>query len=91
MSSMIGSSESIKKFRGELLELVDELTSQAKRTDAALEEVAQTWKDEQFKKYQNEFAEDREIFEPLCKTIEEFESGPLYLLEERIRDYEETL
>lgn len=87
MSSMITDPEAIQKFRNQLLDLVDDLQAQAKRTDAAIDEVANTWKDEQFKKYQREFAEDRQLFEPLCHDIEEFEAGPLYELQKKAEIY----
>lgn len=87
MSNMITDPEAIQKFRNQLLELVDDLKSQAKRTDAAIDEVANTWKDEQFKKYQREFAQDREIFEPLCEHMEEYEAGPLYDLQRKAECY----
>ena len=87
MPAMINDPEAIQKFRNELLELVDGLQEQLKRTDAAMEEVAASWKDEQFKKYHREFTKDRDIFPPLCKDIEEFEAGPLYQLQTILEEY----
>lgn len=87
MSAMINDPEAIQKFRNQLLELVEELQQQLRRTDAAMEEVAQVWKDEQFQKYYREFTKDRDIFPPLCKDIEEFESGPLYQLQSILETY----
>ena len=87
MSSMITDPVAIQKFRNQLLDLVDELQAQAKRTDAAIDEVANTWKDEEFKKYRREFDQDRELFDPLCKDIEAFESEPLYQLQKKAEIY----
>ncbi len=87
MGSMITDPVAIQKFRDQLLDLVDALQSQAKRTDAAIEEVANTWKDEEFKRYRREFDKDRELFEPLCKNIEAFESEPLYQLQKKAEIY----
>lgn len=87
MSDMITDPVAIQKFRDQLLDLVDELKAQAKRTDDAIDEVANTWKDMEFKKYKKEFDQDRELFEPLCNDIDEFESGPLYELQKKAEIY----
>lgn len=89
MSGMINDPEAIQKFRYQLAELVDKLREQLKRTDAAMDEVAASWKDEQFKKYRREFSKDRDVFEPLCKNIDEFESGPLAELQSILQNYNE--
>ncbi len=52
-----------------------------------MEEVATVWDDPQFQKYNNEFTKDMEIFPPLCKRIEAYESEVLYPLEQIIREY----
>lgn len=87
MSRMITDPEAIQKFRNQILELVEELQTQAKKTDQAIDDVATTWKDEEFKKYKREFTEDRNMFDPLCKNIEEFESGPLHELQRKAEIY----
>lgn len=87
MPGMINDPEAIQRFRYELLDLVDKLQEQLRRTDAAMDEVACSWKDEQFKKYHREFSQDRDIFHPLCKDIEEFESGPLAELQSILETY----
>ena len=87
MSRMITDPEAIQKFRYQILDLVEELQAQAKKTDQAIDDVANSWKDEEFKKYKREFTEDRKMFEPLCKNIEEFESGPLNELQRKAEIY----
>lgn len=87
MPGMINDPEAVRQFRYELLELVDKLQEQLKRTDAAMDEVAASWKDEQFKKYHREFSKDRDTFPSLCKDIEEFESGPLAELQSILEEY----
>jgi len=84
---MINDPEAIQRFRYELLDIVDKLQEQLRRTDAAMDEVARSWKDEQFKKYHHEFSHDRDIFQPLCKDMEEFESGPLAELQSILETY----
>lgn len=88
MPAMINDPEAVQRFRNELVELVDRLEEQLRRTDAAMEDVAAQWKDEQFRKYHREFINDRDIFPPLCKDIQEFESGPLYNLQRILERYE---
>lgn len=85
--SVITDYEALCKFRRQLLETVEELQSQLKKTEQAMEEVATVWDDPQFQKYNNEFTKDMEIFPPLCKRIEAYESEVLYPLEQIIREY----
>lgn len=87
MPGMINDPEAIQKFRHELLDVVENLQSQLKRTDAAMDDVAASWKDSQFQKYHQEFSKDRDIFTPLCNDIEEFESGPLAQLQSILETY----
>ena len=81
MASVINNSESVNKFCNELLDTVKELRDQLKKTEQAMDDVAQEWKDPQFKKYSDEFTKDKDQIEPLCKRIEEYESDilrPIY-------------
>ena len=87
MSAMINDPEAIQKFRHQLLDLVEDLQQQLRRTDNAMEEVARVWKDEQFQKYYREFIKDRDIFTPLCKDIEAFEEGPLQEIQIKLEKY----
>ena len=87
MGQIINDWEAMKKFRGNLSDAVDNLQEQLKRTERALEEVANSWKDEQFKKYNDEFSKDKDEFPPLCEKIKDFEEGPLQQLEEIIHVY----
>ena len=80
MPGMINDPEAIQKFRYQLVDLVDALRKQLKRTDEAMETVASSWKDAQF-------AKDRDAFEPLCRDIDEFEAGPLAELQSILEQY----
>lgn len=85
--SVITDYEALCKFRGQLLDLVENLQTQLKKTEQAMDEVAEVWDDLQFKKYHDEFTKDMEIFPPLCQRINAFESDVLYPLEQIIREY----
>ena len=60
MAQIINDWEAMRTFRGQLREAVDNLQEQLKRTERALEEVSNSWKDEQFRKYNDEFSKDKE-------------------------------
>ena len=87
MAGVINDYETLHKFRNELLNTVDNLREQLKKTEKAMEDVAAVWKDMQFLKYEKEFNKDKEMIEPLCKDIEEFESDVLYPLEKILEKY----
>lgn len=88
MASMIGNSAAVKKLQNDLIETVNGLKEQLKRTESAMDEVAKEWKDMQFRKYNEEFSKDTELIPPLCNDIEEFESDVLQELYRILYDYE---
>lgn len=87
MAGIINDYETLHKFRNELLDTVDNLRKQLKKTETAIEDVAAVWKDMQFQKYEKEFTKDKDKIEPLCKNIEEFESDVLFPLEIILEKY----
>lgn len=88
MASMISSAEAVEKFRNDILDRVKDLRNQLKKTDAAMDAVAEEWKDDQFRKYNEEFSKDKEEIEPLCKTLEEYENDVLYPMWKVLDEYE---
>ena len=84
---MISDPDAVKKLRNELLDTVDGLKDQLKKTENAMETVANEWKDAQFQKYNEEFTKDMEIIPPLCSDIEAFEDEVLRPFEEIQREY----
>lgn len=80
--------EALKKFREDILERVDDLRDQLRKTEAAMDAVAEEWKDDQFRKYNEEFSKDKEEIEPLSKKLEEYERDVLTPLWKIVYDYE---
>lgn len=87
MEQIINDWKAMRTLHGQLRDAVDDLQEQLKKTEHALEEVANSWKDEQFRKYNEEFSKDKDEIPPLCDKINEFEEGPLQKLEEIIHEY----
>lgn len=89
MASMVTGADALQRFRDDILERVDDLRDQLRKTEAAMDAVAEEWKDDQFRKYNEEFSKDKEEIEPLCKTLEEYENDVLYPLWKVVREYED--
>lgn len=87
MAAIRNDVDSLKKFRGELLDTSDNLKDQLSRTEAAIEEVAAVWGDSQFVKFKEGFDQDKDVIKPLCNEIEEFEGDVLLPLENILRKY----
>ena len=87
MAGVINDYESIKKFRHEILDTVERLEEQLRKTEQAMTDVASTWKDLQFQKYHQEFNYDKEKIPPLCRRLEEFEDDVLRPLQQKIEKY----
>lgn len=86
---MVTGADALQRFRDDILERVDDLRDQLRKTEAAMDAVAEEWKDDQFRKYNEEFSKDKEEIEPLCKTLEEYENDVLYPLWKVVREYED--
>lgn len=84
---MIVDPDELNKFRCQLAELSENLMEQLRRTDAAMEAVAQEWQDQQFQKYRDEFTQDRDLIQPLSDQINQFQEGPLQQFEIITREY----
>ncbi len=87
MDGIINDVDSLRKFRNQLLDVVEDLQKQLKVTEGAVEDVAKSWGDSQFKKFKEGFDEDKELINPLSKKIESFEGDILYPLEKTLREY----
>lgn len=87
MPAVINDVDSLARFRGQLNETSDNLREQLRKTEQSIETVAQGWKDSQFDKFKEDFEKDKDIIEPLCKEIDEFEAEILYPLEKTLRKY----
>lgn len=87
MATMINDPEAVSELRNKLLVTVDGLQDQLRKTERAMDVVAEEWKDIQFQKYYDGFIEDKEKINPLCKDIEAFEDEVLRPLQEILEDY----
>lgn len=87
MPAVINDVESLRTFRGQLGETSENLREQLRKTDQSIETVAQGWKDIQFEKFRDGFEEDKEIIEPLCKEIDEFNYEVLSRLQTILERY----
>ena len=74
--------ESIKKFRHEILDTVERLEEQLRKTEQAMTDVASILEDLQFQKYHQEFSYDKEKIPPLCRRWEDFANNVLRPLQQ---------
>lgn len=84
------SSAAIHDYRGKIAHAIDELKVQLTKTERAIETVSEDWKDDNFKQFQNNFDEDKERINPLCDVLYNYENNLLYMLEQKLRIYEES-
>lgn len=85
---LINDSNAVQELRNELLRAVENLEEQLKVTEAAINNVAETWQDTQFKKYAESFDEDKKKLQPLMDDVAWYESDPLCKIQEWIEEYE---
>lgn len=85
---IINDAKAVQELRNELLRAVEGLEEQLKTTEAALNTVAETWQDNQTKKFVDSFADDKQKLQPLMDDITWFENDPLKKIQEWIEEYD---
>lgn len=88
-ASVINNSAALHKYREQLSQAIQNLQDSLKKTEAAIEQVGETWKDDNFKEFQENFNQDKEMIIPLTASLEDYETNTLFHLEEKVRDLEE--
>lgn len=88
-ATVINNSSSIYDYRGQIAHTIDELKVQIRKTEQAIETVGETWKDDNFREFQDHFNEDKEQILPLCDVLDNYQGNLLYQLEQKLRKLEE--
>ena len=88
-ASVINNSAALHEYRRQLSQAIQNLQDSLKKTEAAVEQVGETWKDDNFKEFQENFNQDKEMIIPLTASLEDYEQNILFHLEENVRDLEE--
>lgn len=86
-STVINDPDSIHAYRGKIFEAIGNLKTQLEKTEAAVQTVSESWKDNNFVQFQNNFNEDKAKIMPLCEVLNNYESNLLHQLEEKLRTY----
>lgn len=87
-STVINSSASIHDYRGQIAHAIDELKLNLKKTERAIETVGESWKDDNFREFEDNFNQDKEQIIPLCDVLDNYQSNLLYQLEKRLEKLE---
>jgi len=87
--TVINNSTSIHEYRGQIAHAIDELLLNLKKTERAVETVGESWKDDNFKEFQDNFNQDKEKIKPLCNVLDNYQSNLLYQLEQKLKKLEE--
>ena len=87
MSDMIISNpDDVAVFRGKLVELAENLEESLRNVENQIDEVHQTWTDENFVQFSNKFDEDKELIRPLSVNLKEFADESLARYEQSLRN-----
>ena len=86
---IINDAESLLRFRNELYVLVEDLENNFRTVESQISELNETWKDEQFQKFSNDFDEDKQEIRPLGEKVKDFADDYLYRKEQKIREWNE--
>jgi len=79
--------QTIIKLREDFRALSSDLRYRLDETNESIEQVAKTWKDDNFQKFYETFKKDRDRLEPLFQRVDIFENEFLDAVEINLRDY----
>ena len=79
--------QTITKLREDFRELSSDLRYRLDETNESIEQVAKTWKDDNFQKFYETFKKDRDRLEPLFQRVDVFENEFLEAVEMNLREY----
>ena len=88
-STIINNWASVQAYRGQIENSITQLEEQIKKTDAAVDAVYESWKDERFQIFKENFEMDKAEIIPLCNVLREYQNNVLYTLQERLKTYTE--
>lgn len=75
-------------YRGKIEHAIEELNRNLKKTEQAIETVGESWKDDNFREFQENFNQDKEQIVPLCNVLNNYQSNLLYQLEKKLERLE---
>lgn len=87
-STVFNNSASIHDYRGQIAHAIDELKLNLKKTERAIETVGESWKDDNFREFEDNFNQDKEQIIPLCDVLDNYQSNLLYQLEKKLEKLE---
>lgn len=87
-STVINNSASIHDYRGQIAHAIDKLKLNLKKTERAIETVGESWKDDNFREFEDNFNQDKEQIIPLCDVLDNYQSNLLYQLEKKLEKLE---
>jgi uncharacterized protein YukE len=79
--------EAIHSYRQQIVGAIEKLEGQLKKTESAVNTVAQGWKDNQFQQFQQNFDEDKARIPELCNVLRHYDEHILYDLEQKLNNY----
>jgi len=87
-NKMIVDYYTIHDCRRQIAYEIDEILLNLKKTEKTVESIGESWNDDIFKEFQDNFSQDKEIIKHLCEVLDYYQSNLLYELEKRIKIYE---
>lgn len=85
--AVINNLDELINFRNKIMEAIENLNDQLKKTETSLETVNETWDDIKFKEFYDAFGEDKEKIIPLTKVFDEYQGEILLNLQHKIETY----
>lgn len=86
-STVINNPDSIHEFRAQIGESIENLKEQLRKTESAIEAVHESWDDDQFNQFRDNFNVDKEQIKPLQDVLENYKDNILYNLEQKLWNY----
>jgi len=80
----------IDRYRQQIRSAKEQLMAQLQKTEAAIETVSASWKDNNFIQFHSNFNVDKEQIKPLCKVLDDYDQIILNNLQQKLNLYLES-
>lgn len=87
MGQIILDPEELHNFRRKINQSIEDLQTQLRRTESAISQASESWKDNQFTQFQENFAQDKNRIKELQEVLRHYSDDVLYNLEQKGRNY----
>lgn len=84
---VINDPQVLQDYRNKIRQRIQDLGEQLKNTESAIQTVGETWQDQNFQQFRDNFNVDKEKIKPLQEILNEYDESILNNLQMKLEEY----